>query len=65
MKVLIFEGEACDGFLGGNLVLTIFQGKKVLDFVTKFLRSFEKGLADRGGWREEILPVPETQASFL
>ena len=24
-----------------------------------------KGLPDRGGWREEILPVPEIQASFL
>ena len=31
------------------------------------LRSFEKGLADRGGWREEILHMPEilNQASFL
>ena len=28
-------------------------------------RSFDKRLADRGGWREEILPVPEIQASFL
>ena len=28
------------------------------------VRGFEKGLADRGGWREEILPVPEIQASF-
>ena len=29
------------------------------------IRSFEKGLADGGGWREEILPMPEIQASFL
>ena len=29
------------------------------------IRSFEKGLADRGGWREEILERPEIQASFL
>ena len=29
------------------------------------IRSFEKGLADRGGWREEILHMPEIQASFL
>ena len=29
------------------------------------VRSFEKGLADRGGWREEILPMPEIEASFL
>ena len=29
------------------------------------IRSFEKGLADRGGWREKILPVPEIAASFL
>ena len=28
-------------------------------------RSFEKGLADRRGWREEILQKPEIQASFL
>ena len=28
-------------------------------------RGFEKGLADGGGWREEILPMPEIQASFL
>ena len=28
-------------------------------------RSFEKGLADRGGWREETLQRPEIQASFL
>ena len=29
------------------------------------IRSFEKGLADRGGWHEEILHLPEIQASFL
>ena len=29
------------------------------------LRSFEKGLAGRGGWREEILPMGEIQTSFL
>ena len=29
------------------------------------MRSFEKGLADRGGWREETLQRPEIQASFL
>ena len=29
------------------------------------VRSFEKGLAGRGGWREEILPMPEIQAPFL
>ena len=29
------------------------------------IRSFGKGLADRGGWREEILERPEIQASFL
>ena len=29
------------------------------------IRSFEKRLADRGGWREEILHMPEIQASFL
>ena len=28
------------------------------------IRSFEKGLAGRGGWREEILPLPEIQTSF-
>ena len=28
-------------------------------------RSFEKGLAVRGGCREEILPMPEIEASFL
>ena len=28
-------------------------------------RSFDKGLADRGGWREEIRPMPEIEASFL
>ena len=28
-------------------------------------RSFEKGLADRGGWRKEILPTPEIETSFL
>ena len=27
--------------------------------------SFEKGLAVRGGCREEILPMPEIEASFL
>ena len=25
------------------------------------ISSFEKGLAGRGGWREEILPMPESQ----
>ena len=29
------------------------------------IRSFEKGLADRGGWRKEILHMPEIQACFL
>ena len=29
------------------------------------VRGFEKRLADRGGWREEILPLPQIQASFL
>ena len=29
------------------------------------IRSFEKELADRGGWREETLHRPEIQASFL
>ena len=29
------------------------------------IRSFEKGLADKGGCREEILPMPEIAASFL
>ena len=28
-------------------------------------RKKSEGLADRGGWREEILPMPETDASFL
>ena len=28
------------------------------------VRGFEKGLADRGDWGEEILPMPEIQASF-
>ena len=29
------------------------------------IRSFEKGLADRRGCREEFLPVPEIEVSFL
>ena len=33
--------------------------------LTPYIRSFEKGLADRGGWREEILHMPEIGASFL
>ena len=35
------------------------------DPVQNFPRNFEKGLAERGGWREEILPTPEIQASLL
>ena len=31
----------------------------------QLVRSFEKGLAGRGGWREEILPMPQIQTSFL
>ena len=39
---------------------------KVSQSVSKWtLRSFEKGLAVRGGWREEILPMPDILASFL
>ena len=35
-------------------------------FLCLFLiQKFRKGLADRGGWREEILQRPEIQASFL
>ena len=34
-------------------------------FETSDIRSFEKGLADRGGWREETLQRPEIEASFL
>ena len=33
--------------------------------MTITIRSFEKGLADKGGWREESLQRPEIQASFL
>ena len=33
--------------------------------VCGMIRSFEKGLAGRGGWHEEILPVPDIQTSFL
>ena len=29
------------------------------------IRSFEKGLADRGGWSEDALHRPEIEASFL
>ena len=32
--------------------------------LTTSIRSFEKGSADRGGWREETLQRPEIQASF-
>ena len=28
------------------------------------LQKFRKGVGGRGGWREEILPVPEIQTSF-
>ena len=28
-------------------------------------QKFEKGLADRGGWRQEVLPKPEIEATFL
>ena len=28
------------------------------DHVLEILENFGKGLADRGGWREEILPMP-------
>ena len=34
-------------------------------YFTRLFRGFEKGLADRGGWSEEVLHVPEIQASFL
>ena len=40
--------------MGGNVII---WGPHV--------RSFEKGLVDRGGWREEILPIPEIEVSFL
>ena len=42
--------------------------KRSLDCLFKevtVFRSFEKGLADRGGWREDTLQRPEIQASFL
>ena len=39
--------------------------REFMRILTNFLRSFEKGLADRGGWREEIFHMPEIQASFL
>ena len=29
------------------------------------VRSFEKGLAVRGGWRAELLPMPGIPTSFL
>ena len=48
------------------LLLVIIRGGDVrVVIVILTLRSFEKGLAGRGGWREEILPVPEIQTSFL
>ena len=30
-----------------------------------WFQKFRKGLADKRGWRQEILPVPEIEASFL
>ena len=30
-----------------------------------YIRSFEKGLEDRGGWRQEVLSMPEIEATFL
>ena len=43
------------------------MGSWGLGKVTSALGSeeFRKGLVDRGGWREETIPVPEIQTSFL
>ena len=42
-----------------------FDNKKMaLNFPDAMFRSFEKGLGQRG-CREEILPMPEIEASFL
>ena len=46
-----------------NWKLPAYSGALLLT-VDNF-RSFEKGLADRGGWREETLQRPEIQAPFL
>ena len=48
-----------------GFVLPVLLQKLVGEFFFCSVRGFEKGLADRGGWREEILHMPEIQASFL
>ena len=52
-----------------NLVVCNFYAKALFCAIVRtllrsFARSFEKGLADRGGWREEILQRPWIQASL-
>ena len=46
-------------------IMPLFAKKHRTASLNDNIRSFEKGLADRGGWREEILQRPEIQASFL
>ena len=54
-------------------IFYLFSSQKKSRFASDLLRrgnrasfrSFEKGLADRGGWCEEILHMPEIQVSFL
>ena len=50
----------------GNITsLNALRGFRKQESSIVLIRSFEKGLAGRGGWREEILQRPEIQASFL
>ena len=53
------------GRIFGAQLLEKIPPTRVHTILPILFRSFEKGLAGRGGWREEILPMPEIQASFL
>ena len=46
-------------------VLCVCVFLRLIIQVAAKVRSFVKGLGGRGGWHEEILPMPEIQASFL
>ena len=56
----------CESFLAPDLWESRMAGWcQVGGGVRNTIRGFEKGLADTGGWREELLPMPEIEASFL
>ena len=63
------DAQIASNFKSNPLAVWNGSNSNHCDFYTlsliRVIRSFEKGLADKGGWRQEIFLMPEIRTSFL